>query len=107
MDSSVEETADTKVAMMAVRFAKIRNCGNLRTVANESCVNTNQASNDTHDVLSECSGFAGTNDRGVCHRLTRTENTDKEFFSGHSFHGESEHKSHRKQEAFRNGDDYL
>jgi hypothetical protein len=52
------------------------------------------------DVLSECSGFVGTNDGGVCHHLTRTENTDEKFFGDHSFRGESERKTHRKQEAF-------
>jgi hypothetical protein len=34
--------------------------------------------------------------------VTRTENTDKGFFGGHLFCGESERKSHRKREAFRN-----
>jgi hypothetical protein len=48
--------------------------------------------------------LVGRDDRGVCHRLTRTEDTDEELFSSHSFCGESGHKSHRKREAFRNSD---
>jgi hypothetical protein len=77
----------------------------LLEVANEFRVDTDGAGDDAHDVLGERSGLVGADDGGVGHRLTRTENTDEEFFCGHSLRGESEGESHREREAFRNSDD--
>ena len=38
-----------------------------------------RTSDNAHGVLSESSGLVGTDDGGVCHCLTGTENTNEEF----------------------------
>jgi len=76
----------------------------LLEVADESSMDTDGAGDGAHDVLGERSGPVSADDGGVCHRLTRIENTDGEVILSHPFRGESEHKSHRKRETFRNSD---
>ena len=76
----------------------------LLEVADEFGMDTDGASDDAHDVLGERSGLVGADYGGVCHSLTRTKDTNEEFFLSHPFHGESERESHRKREALWNSD---
>jgi len=76
----------------------------LLEVADEFGTDIDGAGDDTHDVLGERSGLVGADNGGVCYHLTRTENTNEEFFLSHPFRGESERKSHREREALRNSD---
>jgi len=74
-------------------------------VAEKSGMDPDGAGDGAHDVLGERSGVSSADDGGVCHRLTRTENTNKEvFLTGHSFRGKSKHRSYRKQEALQKSD---
>ena len=74
-------------------------------VADKSGMDTNGAGDDARDVLGEHSGLVGADNRGVCYRLTRTENTNEEVLLSHPFRGESERKSDRRWEALRNSND--
>jgi len=77
----------------------------LLEVVDEFGMDADGAGDDAHDVLGERSGLVGADNGGVCHRLTRTEDTNEEIFLSHSFRGESERKSHRKREALWDSDD--
>jgi len=83
----------------------------LREVVNKFGMDTDGAGSDACDVPGERSGLVGGDYRGACHRLTRTENTNDEFFLSHSphtpFHGESKRKSRHGQEALQNSDSGL
>ena len=77
----------------------------LLEIADELGVNSNQSRDNAHKILCKCVGFVGTDDRGIHHRLTGTENTNEKFFGGHSLRSEGEREGHGQRETFRNSDD--
>ena len=75
-------------------------------IADELHVNTDRASHDTHEVLSEGPSFVSANNRGIGHRLAGAEDTNQEVFFGHPFGCKSECERYREGKAFRNSDNY-
>ena len=76
----------------------------LLEITNEFRVDTDGASNDAHDVLSECPGLISAHYGDVGHGLARTKNTDEGVFGGHSLRSESEGEVYGEGGTFRNGD---
>jgi hypothetical protein len=72
---------------------------------NKLGVDTDRASNDTHDISGECPSLVGADDRCVGHGLAGAEDTNKGIFGGHTLCGKSESEGYSERETFRDSDD--
>ena len=71
---------------------------------NEFYVDTDRASNDTHDILGEGFCLISADDGGIGHGLTGTEDLNEEILSSHSLCSKSEGEGYGERETFRNSD---
>jgi len=69
-------------------------------MTNELAVDTNGASDDTHDILGQCTGLVCANDGGIRHGLAGAEDADEEIFLRHAFRSECEREGDREGKTY-------